>query len=525
MGIAARPILSVIAAENAFHGRYLALAAEIERRFPVAQWRSGDVDIWPLARMDLYLDMYWQQDGVVRPQPHAFPLRMGSRALRPLINIWKSRSDLSHFAMRPRRADAIFLGDGVSLDRVDGAWEDRFCEPVMAALEQRGRETFLMQSGNLSRLPWRRRTFAANTVGARGWLESFASSVPVQLPGRDDVVAFLAQRGVAAPSLDARALAHRAHVVSATATAFERVLRVVAPRIAFVVTYYAQLGHAFVLACRRQGILSVDLQHDPQAGAHEAYSWDAVPECGYRTLPALFWNWSQEDSAVIRRWSDRLPQRWHQSLVGGHTQLARFLSDSDPATRELDARFRSRSGTLCEREILVALQPIGGRRAVWEALAAEIEAAPPGWRWWIRRHPASHPVQDAEFGRLLSLKRGNVMIEPSSEFPLPTLLRHMSVVLSLCSGAAAEGAMFGVPSIFLSEEARASLGHLIARGQASIVPVKDINSAIARLPVSRMPYEIPAPRPLNETLARLDAMASDYAALCRGVDRIGRGPS
>ena len=523
MGVAARPIHGVIATQDSFHGRYLVLAAEIERRFPVAQWRCGDVDVWPLARMDLYLDMYWQQDGVVRPRPHAFPLRYGSRVLRPLINVWKSRRDPSHFALRPQPAHAIFLGDGVSLDRVDGAWTDRFGEPVMAALERRGLKTFLMQSGNLSRLPWRRRTFAANVVGAKGWLKGLSSSTPVQLPAHDEVVEYLAQRGVEAPSFEARALAQRAHIVSAAASAFERVLCAVEPKLAFVVTYYAQLGHAFVLACRRQGILSIDLQHDPQAGAHEAYSWDAVPECGYRTLPALFWNWSEEDSAVIRRWSDRLPQRWHQSVPGGHTQLARFLDDDEPLTREQDARFRARSGAPYEREILVALQPIGGRRAIWEALAGEIDAAPPGWRWWIRRHPASHPGQDAEFGRLLSLKGPNVVIEPSSEFPLPTLLRHMSVVLSLCSGAAAEGAMFGVPAFFLSEEARASLGHLVARGQASIVPAGDIADAIARLPeLQRLP-RLPAPPQLDETLKRLDAIASDYAALCRRVDHIGRG--
>jgi hypothetical protein len=521
MGVAARPLHRVTEPAESFHGHYLALAAEIERRFPVAEWRSGDVDVWPLARMDLYLDLYWQLDGVARPAQHAFPLRLGSRVLRPLINIWKSRHDLSHYLRRPHRAEAIFLGDGVSLDRVDGAWIDRFGEPLIAALEQRGFSTFLMQSGNLGRLPWRRPTYPANVVGARGWLAGFAATAPLGLPGHRDVVAFLERQGVSAPSLETNALSRRAQIVSATASRFERVLRAVAPKLAFVVTYYAQLGHAFILACRRQGILSIDLQHDPQAGLHEAYSWGAVPERGYRTLPALFWTWTEEDAGAIRRWSDGLREPWHRALVGGHLQIARFMDDHDSNTRALDAKFRAMRGDAHrDREILIALQPIGGRRDVWEALAAQIEKAPESWRWWIRRHPASHAGQDAEFGRLLSLRRANVVIEASSDFPLPVLLRHMHVVVSLCSGAAAEGAMFGVPALFLSDDARASLGHLIARGQAAVVPVNEIRGAIAGLPVPlRKPHVQPD---LGESLRRLEEYASDYAALCRRFTQIER---
>src|ERR1700722_13487655 len=130
-----------------FHRRYLTLVDEIERRFPVAHWKSGDVDIWPLARMDLYLDMYWQQVGSAPPRPRAFLLRLLGRIARPPINLWKSRGDLAHYALRTKQAHAIFLGDGVTLDRVDGIWQDRFGEPLIAALETDGLGVFFLQSG------------------------------------------------------------------------------------------------------------------------------------------------------------------------------------------------------------------------------------------------------------------------------------------------------------------------------------------------------------------------------------------
>ena len=52
-----------------FQHRYLALVAEIERRFRVSQWRLGDVDIWPLARMESLLGTLKELDRAVKSQP------------------------------------------------------------------------------------------------------------------------------------------------------------------------------------------------------------------------------------------------------------------------------------------------------------------------------------------------------------------------------------------------------------------------------------------------------------------------
>ena len=516
MGVVARPIHGVTA-ESGFQRRYLALVAEIETRFDVAHWRCGDVDVWPLARMDLYLDMHWHHTGQVPPQPHAFPLQVAARAARPAVNLWKSRRDLSHCALFPKPAHAILLGDGVSLDPDGNAWRDRFGEPIAAALEKRGLNTFLMQSGSLRRLPWRRPTFAASNIEAWGWLASFSSTMPIQLPDHDAVLDFLKRNDVSAPSLAPEALLRRARIASATASAFEAVLKVVQPKLAFVVTYYAHLGHAFVLACRRQGILSVDLQHAPQEGAHKAYGWSSVPQCGYRTLPAVFWNWTNQDAMNIRGWTDRLELPWHSAIHGGHTQITPFLHDEDPVTRMWEAKYQTASaGRTYEKEILVALQPIAGQRATWDALAAQIEAAPSRWRWWIRRHPASNPDQDAEFGRLLSLRRPTVAIDQASSLPLPALLRHMDAVVSLSSGAGVEAAIFGVPALFLSDEARTMFSTLLATGSGAVVDAADVNARIYSLPLSRERLPKTAPN-IDTTLFRLEELAERYAQLCRAA--------
>jgi len=502
-----------------FHQRFLTLVAEIERSLPVALWKSGDVEIWPLARMDLYLDMYWANVGGEQPKSRPLPLRILGAAATPVTNIWKSRRDLRHWVVRPKSADAIFLGDGVSLDLIDGAWQDRYGEPIIAALERRGLSTFVMQSGVLARLPWHRGTFSANLVAMRGSLAHLARARPAELPGHQEVLQILARNGVRAWSLSKKALERRASVVAATASSFERVLRAVNPTLAFVVTYYAGLGPAFLLACRRRGILSIDLQHCPQDGAHMAYGWAALPENGYATLPAVFWNWTMRDAADIRRWTSRLLRPWHRSLCGGHTQFSSFL-DAGPASQAWNSRFEAvAKGRTFEREILVALQPVGGFRAGWDALAAQIQASPPSWRWWIRRHPASAAYQDSEYRSLVALRGANVMVAESATLPLPVLLRHMSVVVSLFSGASVEGAFLGVPAIFLSEEARGRFSDLIDRGLASIVQIARLIETIAGMPaVPARPTALRFPD-LNTTLLELQASAVDYAQLCQSVKK------
>jgi hypothetical protein len=494
--------------------RYLDLVDRIEARCDVAGWRSGDIDLWPPARMDLFLDMVRASGGDTAPAAHGFVRRAAGALATPLTNAWKSRRDLEHWLPWPRPADAIMLGDGVSLDRIGGVWRDRHGERVMAALERQGRATFLMQPGGLDRLPWARPTFPANTIAVRAAMAAaLERERPVDLPDHARVLDLLRQAGVQAASLAEHRLARRAASIAAAAAGFQRVLRHVKPRLAFVVTYYAGLGHAFALACRREGVLCVDLQHCPHEGVHRAYRWRNLPERGFSTLPATFWTWTAREAET---WAGQSP--WHTAVHGGHSQLAPYLDDQHPATRQWNQRFSALGDAAAfEREILVALQPIGGRRPVWEALARQIEQGPATWRWWIRRHPSASASQDAECEAVLGLRRPNVFVEAASELPLPALLRRMSVLVSLASGAAAEAAAFGVPALFLDPEALGTFPGLIARGQAELIAVADLARLIATLPARPGPRAREAPPPIEETLGRLDDMAGTYGRLCRST--------
>jgi hypothetical protein len=283
------------------------------------------------------------------------------------------------------------------------------------------------------------------------------------------------------------------------------VLQVVEPKLAFVVTWYSGLGPSFLLACRRRRVLSIDLQHCPQEGTHKAYGWSAVPPNGYGNLPAVFWNWTAREAQDIQSWARALPLPWHRGLHGGHTQLAHAMDDS-PAW---DQKFAAVAGTArYEREILVALQPIGGHRKHWQTLAQQVAAAPPSWRWWIRRHPSSGTGQDEEYRELLALNQPNVLIDEATALPLPALLRHMSALVSLASGAAAEAAALGVPSFFLSDEARVTFP-----GLANVIAPANVNDAIAQVAAQGSNVTRLHVPPIRESLRTLADIAADYSRL------------
>jgi hypothetical protein len=91
----------------------------------------------------------------------------------------------------------------------------------------------------------------------------------------------------------------------------------------------------------------------------------------------------------------------------------------------------------------------------------------------------------------------------------------MSVLVSRFSGASAEAANFGVPALFLSEEARGQFSGLIERGCARVVEISELIDAIARLPATPIRPQLNVAPELDRTLLRLEQIARDYAHMCQ----------
>ena len=98
------------------HQRYLDLVDEIEARFAVARWTSGDVDLWPPARVDLFLDLFKAggADSAQAPPPF-IPRAAGALGVfvedHPQRRIKTGRQGVARHPLRGQRV-ADFVLDG-----------------------------------------------------------------------------------------------------------------------------------------------------------------------------------------------------------------------------------------------------------------------------------------------------------------------------------------------------------------------------------------------------------------------------
>jgi len=502
---------------------YFQITNEIERRFPVGAWRVGDIPVWPAFRLVL-------EDAAYGVAPPAAPVgrailgrllkpvsRSLSYAATPLANLWQSRSDIGNVRLRLHSSDVLFLGNGGTADNIEGVLHDRFCEPLIASYEETGTTTFLMEHGAV-RTPWSRPVYNANTIDRWARLSVRASGAATRikalLPGHAEVLETLRNNGIHSANFSEEALRFRGALITAMSRTFGRVLGRLKPRAAFAVCYYSDIGYALMHACRAQGVLSVDIQHGGQGGQHKAYNrFATMPDEGYSVLPAIFWNWTLEETEAINVWASKLPHRWHQAVHGGHPQHAPWFDNSNSRTQAFDHRINaikaSRPG---KRDILVALQDMEVHRPYWDVLAEFIETDSES-RWWIRRHPSPYWNNGRSTARVLAIKRPNVILDEATNFPLPALLRHMNGAISVTSGAVVEGSWFGVKGAFLNEDARAIHPGLFSSGKAEVLKTGSEIEAFLSRSVSGGRGEHALPD-ISKTLASLDEYASDYRALC-----------
>jgi hypothetical protein len=501
---------------------FFELSDRIEKQFPVADWRIGDIPLWPVLRISLPHAVAAREYGS-SPADQSILLRLTDRVARaatyagtPLTNAWRRRGSPAPPLVR---ADALFLGTGATYDKLDGLWQDRFCEPLMRTLDGANRTSLLMEDGDI-RVPQVRSFHAVNTLDR--WTRlgvlfgGLGTRLPVKMEGHGDMLAFLRRESLPIHYFDESISRYHAALITVLAHRFGQILNLVQPRKVFIVRYYNEMGYALSLACRRRGILSVELQHGGQGGHHEAYNgFFALPSKGYSTLPAIFWNWMREDADAINSWAQRLAQPWHRALFGGHPQLLPWFDSSNPNTQAFDARITAmQAGIPGDRDILVALQDLPEFAPVWDALAETITQSPSTWRWWLRRHPSPLYSKGIATRRILALNQPNVETEAASTMPLPALLRHMNVMLCHSSGTAVEASAFSVPSIFLSENARGLFSGLLRSGKAEIIT--DMATLVARLSQesSRPQADTLAYPAVADTLAQLDALVDDYRQLC-----------
>lgn len=456
------------------------LITELEHEFPVEQWRVDGIRIWPLVRIKLYGYLYaFRIDAENRQRNESEGLGLvasrGASAVSGLGRYLRAcLADFRHNRRARDAADIAFLSDGVSYALVDGEWYEKFCDPLIARLEQRSMRCFLMSPLREYFVPRHSPSMFVqpfvDLAIARALVRSRLPGASLRnLPRFEQFCAGLATRDLGIPLGRVLTIGQDAARLRSVASYYKKQLERLRPKAAFIVSYYSIDGMAFNLACHELGIPAVDIQHGAEGDLNPAYGqWHKVPPEGYALLPAVFWCWSETEAAAIRRWNGAVRDR-HNAVVGGHPWLMLWQGGRAPFVARYDQEMRTRKATgSYRRHILVTLQYGLADESVLAPVLEAVRTAPRDWCWWVRLHPCMPGEREAIRRMLRERGSDRVELDAASDLPLYALLRHMDAHVTHSSYTVVEADAYGVPSVVFSAYGAELFSEQIASGAVTV---------------------------------------------------------
>ncbi len=419
------------------HGDTVAALGAIERRYDVADWTVGGLHVWPILRTQLAARMMARG----RVAPSVGP----SRRIPAIRDVVRSSKGALGKREAPPTADVVFLSRPTNRQHLDGAWVDRFFDPIADILGQRGLRTLHLEyrAGSTQyRLPRHRPSWPIRGDVIRQ-LGTAALRVPRsrRLDGHRQLSRHVASEyGIRVPGTTWLTL--RAQAVLGVARHFERLLAGVQPKAVMGTCYYSLVGMAMSLAASRAGVPSIDVQHGVTQRNPAYDGWTRFPTGGYAILPDRFWCWTDHDAAPIERWPAEARSH-HSAFVGGHPWVALWETEQSRTSEYVEQIDRMRGGAL---NVLVTLTWSSG----WsDALKAIVRGAPASWRWWIRLHPTMEGARPQIARWCADNVAERAFVAQPTDLPLPLLLRRADVHLTHNSSVVQEATAVGTPSVMI----------------------------------------------------------------------------
>jgi len=487
--------------------------AEIESTVPVGEWTVAGIAIWPLLRIRWFFAEWARQYGGTGGAASGGRMRA---LVRGAADAARARSSDAAANDDPKaRRDIVFLSDGLSFAPVGERWVERFCDPLIRAAARQGATSALWTPQHVYRVPRATPSVfvqpAIDRANLAGVVRSrFGAGVATRLPERERATAMLRARGFDDGALSLARIASDGCRLRAVASIFERRLAAVQPRLAFVVSYYSLEAMAFVHACRRAGVATVDIQHGVQGEFHPAYAaWPRLEVEGVHALvPDRFWVWSNWERGVVDAWATG---SGHAAIVGGNPWLDLWRGDGDwPGTRDaLAAAARLRERAARRPVVLVTLQFGLGNDEQIEPLRRLIARTHDRFAFWIRLHPVMAARREEVRASLRGA--GAFELDAASDLPLHAVLPACDVHVTHSSSTVIEAAQCAIPSLITSAYGAELFTPIVDAGAAVVETGDDdaLDAALVRLLRRRSEAFAPPSRTAAALAALLAATPGD----------------
>jgi hypothetical protein len=458
------------------HDVYEAIA-EVELNLPVRDWTIGGLRVWPLLRNYHAFDLltrkvYNTNSQIVRYSGRSSRLKQIGLALAK--QHWMNLRDRAHKDHFHQSDVAILVNSSTRYFKVDGCWYNPYSDSFIKHLNNDGASTITLEltsDGKFLHPRFSSSVLIQHKMFIRSmWAKVQTAldrpSLPEVLEGFEDFLLIMTRRLGDGSQPVLQMLRFRARQVLAFEAYFSSLLAAIRPSVGMTSGYYSAENMGFIRACRRLGILTVEVQHGVQGDQHFAYRpWLGLPPDGYDTLPELFWSWGQAEHDTIESWTGN-HRSSHRSIIGGNPCLHIY----DGKGHSLRTRIADRIAALQSKRAkgLNILFTVQAFYDLPRTLLEGIRTSTPDWTWWIRVHPQYWETRAPLKHFFEQEGLANVLIDEPSDLPLVSLLENMDVHVTEFSSSVLEAATLGVPSVVINPMGLRLFPHLAATGVVTL---------------------------------------------------------
>ena len=402
------------------------LFSELEDTLDVVDIEWNGFQIWPIVRSRLALML---QSSSRRPTTLT---DQAARIAKPLTRFARKRilPEPPPPELPSGQCDVVVFGDDFRSEEFGPAPnQDRTTGPIGMLLQERGIRVCYVPRG--SEQTWTAQTSQWKPSATGPHLNSELRQVL-------DKVNQKFQRAI-----DWHAIASQLEQLYSESIGIEKTLVMQRPKSVVLPCWYASGSLPITLACHRQNIPVIEMQHGLIDEDHPCYGgFRKVPTQPYKATCDAIWFWGNRIESQIKESS---PGLMHdvQAFVGGYPYLHWNLDQSQnwSANRE-------------QPTILVAMQDEG----FFDKLVADVmQLSPSDWHWLVKFHPRTGPQLADSFRRCATdevnkkVEQGNRILKGKNIYQL---FSDVNCVLTGWSTVALEARIFGIPVIILHENGR-----------------------------------------------------------------------
>lgn len=418
----------------------------VEKKYPIKNWKAYGVCMWPIVRFSIYAKLWTQNQNKFKKNDSCRIIKIWNFIRGFYKNLARNDEDHSY---------ALFLNNAGCRREVDGIWFDVFTDPIRNVLADNGYSSIAYE--------WENTKYCIPTYSDSVRFQSNLNLIKMKAK----IKAIFYKRAFpffgeinneVGNVLNLRELSYQVELIHESYMFFLERIRKIKPSIAFSTIYYNEISMGFILACKKEGVLSIDIQHGMQVGNNPAYSfWQSLPEDSYDLLPDVFLVRGMAEKDNIEKWLKK-----GNVIISGDLWLNFWKSNNEALVIKYDSMIASQK-KYNKKYILYTLD----YENIPEVMKNIIRKTSSEYSWCIRLHPADLKNMNTRCQELSGLLEF-VEIKYSSTWPLHAWLRNIDIHITEYSGVVYEAEEFGVPSIIVSKTEADLFSDVISRGNAVI---------------------------------------------------------